>query len=150
MVGHLKVLWTMRSTRLRFHQISLRFTLAMVTLVAVVLGALPHVQSARERARRMQCTNNLRQHSGFHGLGCDICRPLVLNVVRGSNGYTKDVSVRLIHIRTLAAYSDPDHEIVAALQTASRDPDPSIREAADAALAHLAAEAEKVSARIIR
>lgn len=54
----------------RFHQFSLRSALALLILVAMALGTLPHIQAAREAARRQKCANNLRQYSG----------PMVLDV----------------------------------------------------------------------
>lgn len=122
-----------------FQQFSLRSALAFLTLVAMVLGTLPHIQSAREVARRRQCVNSLQQHSGFHGVGCDVCRACIVGVVRGSSGYTADVPTRQRYIWIATEDLDADQEVVDALKAASRDKGKAVRESATAALNRLKA-----------
>jgi hypothetical protein len=48
----------------RWFRFSLRTTFVVVTLAAILLGVLPHVQvaieSARQKARRVHCRNSIR------------------------------------------------------------------------------------------
>lgn len=121
----------------RYLQFSLRSALAFLTLVALVLALLPHIQAAREAARRRQTVNTFRQHSSFHSVGCDLCRETIVGVVRGSPGYTNNVSTRLIFIGYAADDPDPAPEILDALNSATRDSSRQIRNYAFAALARI-------------
>ena len=132
-----EALHQMKSKRL--HQFSLRSALLFLTLVGLILGTLPHIQAAREKAHRMKCSNTLRQHSSFHGPRCDICKRDIVAVVRGSSGHTKDVRTRLYYIEWAATAPDGDREIMDALRLASNDKVKSIRESALAALNRVSA-----------
>lgn len=44
------------------------------------------VVAARDAARASQCRNNLRQHSGSHGLECQVCLPVVLEGISERKG----------------------------------------------------------------
>jgi hypothetical protein len=126
--------------RLRRPQFCLRSALAVVTLIAMTLGVLPQIQDAREAARRTQCPNTLRQHSGFHGPGCDICEPSVVAAIRGLKGGGTEEWWRLLQIEKASKCGDADPEILTALEVATHDNSRFIRDAATSALNKLQAD----------
>ncbi len=115
-------------------QFRIRSALVFTTLVALALALLPQIQPAREAWRRSQTVNTFRQHSGFHRVGCELCRDSIANVVRGSPGYTSNLQTRLIFIGYAAADPNPNSEIIDALTDATRDNSKQIRDSAIAAL----------------
>src|SRR3984893_12760577 len=76
-------------TRRRFTLIEL---LVVISLIAVLIALLlPAVQSAREAARRAQCTNNLKQIGlGLHNYHTTINAFPLANTTAWSYGYESD------------------------------------------------------------
>ena len=115
-------------------QFRIRSVLVFTTLVALALAFLPQIQAVREASRRSQNVNTFRQHSGFHPVGCDSCRDCIVNLVRGTPGYTSNVQTRLIFIGYATEDPNPTPEIIDALTDATRDNSKRIRDSAIAAI----------------
>ncbi len=115
-------------------QFSIRSAVVFTALVASALAVLPQIQAAREAWRRSQIVNTFRQHSGFHSVGCGLCRDTIVGVVRGSPGYTNVVTIRLIFIDYATDDPNPTPEIIDALSIATKDKSKRIRDSAIAAL----------------
>ena len=81
--------------------------LVVIAIIGILIGLLlPAVQSAREAARRMQCTNNLKQFGlGFHNY-VDANKALMAGL-NGANGFTWAYKI-LPYIEQTALYATID------------------------------------------
>jgi hypothetical protein len=109
-------------------------TLLVASLGAITVELVPRVKAAREAARRSVCHNTIIQHSGFHGPSCDVCRPTMVEAVRGLGNWADHRDLRKDKIARFAAYDQFDPDVLFALEVAAQDDDQSIREAAAGAL----------------
>jgi hypothetical protein len=84
----------------------------VAVLLGTVIGAvwIPAMISARETARRAMCTNNLRQHSGFHADAVTLNHGNIVDVCScWACGVQPNVPIDFINVN--------DEETVRSLQT---------------------------------